>query len=129
MVGYYKNAEATAAATTADGWFDTGDLGFVHSRQPVMTGRHKDVLVIRSANYPCHEIESVVEKVEGVTPTFVAAGAEHDSDTGSDELVLFCVFASSDPTQRLATAREIRPAGAQATEPDRRPWLGGVRGD
>lgn len=107
MVEYFKNREANAAARTADGWFDTGDLGFVRKGRLVMTGRDKDVLVIRSANYPCHEIETVAESVEGVLPTFVAACSEHVPDSGTDELVLFCALASADPQQRQVTLREV----------------------
>jgi acyl-CoA synthetase (AMP-forming)/AMP-acid ligase II/NADP-dependent 3-hydroxy acid dehydrogenase YdfG len=91
MVGYHNNPTANAEAFTDDGWFVTGDLAFVHGGRLVITGREKEV-VVRSANYSCHEIESVVERVDGVLPTFVAAGSEHDPDTGTDELVVLCVL-------------------------------------
>jgi acyl-CoA synthetase (AMP-forming)/AMP-acid ligase II/NAD(P)-dependent dehydrogenase (short-subunit alcohol dehydrogenase family)/acyl carrier protein len=107
MVGYHENPAATAAAMTADAWFDTGDLGFVHDDRLVLTGREKDVLVIRSANYPCHEIEAVVGDVAGVLPTFVAACGDFDAETGTDELVLFCVFASEDPHVRRDVIRDL----------------------
>lgn len=110
MVGYYRNPAADAASTTADGWFDTGDLGFVHNGRLVMTGREKDLIVIRSANYPCHEIESVVERVAGVLPTYAAAGSEHDAETGTDELIVFCVLTTADPAGRQ---RVLRDVGAQ----------------
>ncbi|MEV7711696.1 SDR family NAD(P)-dependent oxidoreductase [Streptomyces sp. NPDC088270] len=107
MVEYFKNPEANAAARTADGWFDTGDLGFVHEGRLTMTGRDKDVLVIRSANYPCHEVEAVAESVEGVLPTFVAACSEHVPASGTDELVLFCAISSADPEQRHSILRQV----------------------
>lgn len=114
MVGYHRNAEATAKVTTADGWFDTGDLGFVHDGRLVMTGREKDIIVIRSANYPCHEIEAVVGGVNGVVPTLVAACGDRQAETGTDELVLFCVFESDDPHVRRDVVREItRRVGAE----------------
>lgn len=108
MPGYHRNSEATDAATTADGWFDTGDLGFVHGGRLTMTGREKDVIVIRSANYPCHEIESVVGDIGGVVPTLVAACGDRNPRTGADELVLFCAFVSEDPEARRGVVSKIR---------------------
>ena len=107
MTGYHNNPRANEEAFTADGWFDTGDLAFVHEGRLVMTGREKDMIVIRSANYPCHEIESVVERIDGVLPTFVAACSEHDADAGTDELVIFAVLAAGEPHARRAVVETV----------------------
>ncbi len=47
MEGYYRNPEATAKAIDADGWFDTGDLGWIsQDGNLVLTGRAKDTIVL-----------------------------------------------------------------------------------
>ncbi len=47
MQGYYKNPEATEKAIDAEGWFNSGDLGWVTPRQDiVLTGRAKDTIVL-----------------------------------------------------------------------------------
>jgi long-chain acyl-CoA synthetase len=47
MQGYYKNPEATAKAIDPQGWFDTGDLGYVSKWDDlVITGRAKDTIVL-----------------------------------------------------------------------------------
>ncbi|WP_026098118.1 AMP-binding protein [Kamptonema formosum] len=47
MAGYYQNSEATAKAIDKDGWFDTGDLGWVTAANDlVLTGRAKDTIVL-----------------------------------------------------------------------------------
>lgn len=47
MQGYYGNIQATAKAIDSDGWFDTGDLGFLTPEgQLVITGRAKDTIVL-----------------------------------------------------------------------------------
>ncbi|MBW4671604.1 MAG: AMP-binding protein [Cyanomargarita calcarea GSE-NOS-MK-12-04C] len=47
MQGYYQNPEATAKAIDSEGWFDSGDLGFVTQQNDlVLTGRAKDTIVL-----------------------------------------------------------------------------------
>lgn len=47
MQGYYKNPTATQKAITPEGWFDTGDLGWVSPQGDlVITGRAKDTIVL-----------------------------------------------------------------------------------
>jgi long-chain acyl-CoA synthetase len=47
MQGYYKNPTATQKAINPDGWFDTGDLGWVSEQDDlVITGRAKDTIVL-----------------------------------------------------------------------------------
>jgi long-chain acyl-CoA synthetase len=47
MQGYYKNPEATAKAIDPQGWFDTGDLGYISKWDDlVITGRAKDTIVL-----------------------------------------------------------------------------------
>ncbi|MBE9055811.1 long-chain fatty acid--CoA ligase [Sphaerospermopsis sp. LEGE 08334] len=47
MQGYYKNPEATKKVIDAEGWFDSGDLGWVTPHNDlVLTGRAKDTIVL-----------------------------------------------------------------------------------
>ncbi|MBW4615145.1 MAG: long-chain fatty acid--CoA ligase [Desmonostoc vinosum HA7617-LM4] len=47
MQGYYQNPEATAKAIDSEGWFDSGDLGWVSAQNDlVLTGRAKDTIVL-----------------------------------------------------------------------------------
>ncbi|TXM63986.1 fatty acyl-AMP ligase [Methylobacterium sp. WL12] len=40
-----------------DGWFETGDLGFLKGNEVFITGRSKDVLIKNGVNMPAHLIE------------------------------------------------------------------------
>lgn len=47
MQGYYNNNQATAKAIDSEGWFDSGDLGWVTAQNDlVLTGRAKDTIVL-----------------------------------------------------------------------------------
>jgi long-chain acyl-CoA synthetase len=48
MQGYYRKPDATAAVLSADGWFNTGDIGMLtHDNELRITGRAKDTIVLR----------------------------------------------------------------------------------
>lgn len=108
MRGYHGNAEANQAAFDAEGWFRTGDLAFVHDGQLVIAGRKKDQIVVRGANYIAHELESVVEEVDGVRVTYSAAAGVREPGEGSDRLVVFFVPARWDTDSLTRTLQDIR---------------------
>jgi acyl transferase domain-containing protein/acyl-CoA synthetase (AMP-forming)/AMP-acid ligase II/thioesterase domain-containing protein/SAM-dependent methyltransferase/acyl carrier protein len=110
--GYYRNDEANRAAFVGDGWFDSGDLGFLTEGRLCITGRAKEMIISRGTHYYCSEIEDVVTDVGGVEPTFVAACAIADPTIGSDGLAIFFVPRSPEAGDLLAIIRAIRAAVA-----------------
>ncbi|MEM6793888.1 MAG: SDR family NAD(P)-dependent oxidoreductase, partial [Acidobacteriota bacterium] len=89
--GYLNNGEANAEAFVGDGWFRSGDLGFLDRGSLVITGREKEVIIIRGANFYCYEIEDAVAGVPGVAPTWCAAVAVDEAESGSETLAVFYV--------------------------------------
>src|SRR5690606_22622217 len=77
--GYWRNPEATAKAfVERDGrtWLRTGDLGCLRSGELYVTGRLKDMLIIRGHNLYPQDIERAVEtEVDAVRKGRVAAFA------------------------------------------------------
>ncbi len=108
MRGYHANPEANRTSYASDGWFRTGDLGFVHNGSMVVTGRKKDQIIVRGVNSVAHEIEAAVERIEGVEVTFVAAAGIRTPQEGSDRLAVFYVPTSWDVTAVQRTGTEIR---------------------
>jgi len=87
--GYYQNPEMNQEVFTEDGWFKTGDLGFLRHGALTITGRSKDVIIINGSNYYTHEIEAVVEEVAGVEVSYTAACATRSAGSDTDQLVVF----------------------------------------
>lgn len=87
--GYYNNPEANVEAFLEDGWFETGDLGFISDGHLVVTGRVKEMLIINGANYYSKAIEMAVETVQGVEVSYTAACAVRDGQGATDKLAIF----------------------------------------
>ena len=59
FAGYYNNPEATASAFTSDGWFKTGDAGFIENNTLTLTDRIKDMFKTSNGKYVApQEIET-----------------------------------------------------------------------
>ncbi|MEV8536216.1 SDR family NAD(P)-dependent oxidoreductase [Streptomyces sp. NPDC051211] len=108
MRGYFANEEANREAYDSEGWFRTGDLAFVHDGEVVIAGRKKDQIIVRGINYMAHELESVVERVDGVRVTFSAAVGVREPGAGSDDLAVFFVPTGWDADTLDRTAAEVR---------------------
>jgi len=89
MLGYYNNPEANAAAFTADGWFRTGDIGYMDKDGFVyITGRMKSVIVLENGkNVFPEEIEEYLADIETIAECVVVG---RKGATG-DEVILTAV--------------------------------------
>ncbi|WP_423141544.1 class I adenylate-forming enzyme family protein [Parablastomonas sp. CN1-191] len=70
--GYWNNAEATAAALTADGWFRSGDLGYLDGDGYLfIVDRKKDIIIRGGENISCIEVEQALYAHPGVAEASV----------------------------------------------------------
>jgi len=61
FLGYWKNEEATAAAYTSDGYFRTGDLGYLDEDDYLfIVDRKKDIIIRGGENIACIEVEEAI---------------------------------------------------------------------
>ena len=71
MLGYYRDPEATAAATV-DGWLRTGDLAVMHADGYVeIRDRSKDVIISGGENIASVEVERVLDSHPDVVESVV----------------------------------------------------------
>ena len=87
--GYYNAPDLNAEAFTDDGWFKTGDLGYIADGRLTITGREKDIIIINSVNYYSHEIESVIEDLSGIEASYTAACGVRNPGADTDQLIVF----------------------------------------
>jgi fatty-acyl-CoA synthase len=84
MAGYYHSTEP---ALCADGYLDTGDMGYLLDGQIVITGRAKDLILHNGRNIWPQDIEWMAEQIEPLRTGDVAAFAIEGED-GDDEVVV-----------------------------------------
>ncbi len=82
MIGYYDNEEANAAAFTEDGWFRTGDIGYLDGDSYLyITGRLKTVIVLENGkNVFPEEIEEYLSNIELIAESVVVGRSESLAD-------------------------------------------------
>ena len=106
MQGYYESPEASAAALSADGWLDTGDLGFLIEGELTPTGRAKDLILLNGRNIWPQDLEWTAEsEVEGVRSGDVAAFSVPDAD--DEKLMVLVQCRSSNPDARSKIAEDV----------------------
>ncbi|NPB03113.1 MAG: long-chain fatty acid--CoA ligase [Thermotogae bacterium] len=108
MKGYYKNEKATKEVFTEDGWFLTGDIGYLDSDGYLyITGRKKAVIVTRGGKniYP-EEIESKILESPFVEEILVF-GAKNP--TTGDEEVQALVYPNLDMVRQEAKRQGVQP--------------------
>lgn len=73
MMGYYKDPERSAQAIDSDGWYHTGDLGYIDEQEYVyITGRKKSIIITGNGKnvYP-EELEFYLQKSEYISESMV----------------------------------------------------------
>mgnify|MGYP002868742550 CR=1 FL=1 len=86
FTGYYKNPEATAEVIH-DGWFYTGDLGYMEKDgHIVLTGRKKNVIITKNGkNVFPEEIEYQLSLFDEILESMVFEG---EADNKDDDVIV-----------------------------------------
>lgn len=113
--GYFRAPDRTATALK-DGWYKTGDIGFIDSGELFVCGRLDDRIIVGGRNLYAHQIEQLTAGVPGVVPGRVVAMGVYHADIGSERLVIAAEI-SGEPgaiskmiIQALDTSLGLRPA-------------------
>jgi acyl-CoA synthetase (AMP-forming)/AMP-acid ligase II len=109
----YRNYPEKTAEVLADGWYYSGDYGFMHEGECYVIGRKKDVVIVAGNNVYPEDVEDVVGGVDGVVPGRVIAFGADDEASGTEVL---CVVAETDAeieADRKAVRLAVLKAGMQ----------------
>ncbi len=80
MKGYWTRPDETARVFTSDGWFRSGDMGFMDGRGSIkITDRKKDMIIVSGFNVYPNEVEDVVMLHAGVLEAAAIGAADEKS--------------------------------------------------
>ena len=90
MLGYYNNPEANAEAFTEDGWFRTGDIGYMDDEGFIfITGRKKNVIILSNGkNVFPEELEEHLASIPEILESVVLT---RKSENGEEVITAICV--------------------------------------
>jgi acyl-CoA synthetase (AMP-forming)/AMP-acid ligase II len=107
LTGYYNRPDATEKAFR-DGWYLTGDYGYVSNREVFVSGRKKDMIIVGGKNIYPQDLESLTYEVPGVHAGRSVAFGMFDEAQGTEDVVIIAEVDSEDAQEQQKIADAIR---------------------
>ncbi len=109
LKGYYNRPEETEQAFL-DGWYLTGDYGYMAEGELYVTGRKKDLIIVGGKNIYPQDLEQLAMEEPGVHPGRVVAFGIFDERSGTEEVVVVAEVDTEDAQEQLHIADRVRQA-------------------
>ncbi|MCI0556288.1 MAG: AMP-binding protein, partial [Anaerolineae bacterium] len=107
LTGYYHRDDATQQAFH-DGWYLTGDYGFIADGEVFVSGRKKDMIIVGGRNVYPQDLEALTYEVAGVHAGRSVAFCIYNEEEGTEDVVVIAEVDSSDPAEQQKVADAIR---------------------
>jgi acyl-CoA synthetase (AMP-forming)/AMP-acid ligase II len=107
LTEYYNRDDLTQKAFT-DGWYLTGDYGFMLNGELFVSGRKKDMIIVGGKNVYPQDLESLTYEVPGVHAGRSVAFGIFDEEQGTEEVVIIAEVDSDDAAEQQKIADAIR---------------------
>lgn len=106
MAGYFGAPDETTRVMDADGWLDTGDLGYLIDGQVVITGRAKDLVIVNGRNLWPQDLEWALEEGVGALRSGDVAVVSVEGED-NEEIVILVQCRTTDKAAREMLAIQI----------------------
>ena len=91
-----------------DGWYHTGDMGYLADGELYVVGRQKDLIINAGKNIYPQDIEAIINTVPGVYPGRAVAFGVPDEREGTELLAVIAEVTTDDPDERKLINKTIR---------------------
>jgi fatty-acyl-CoA synthase len=106
LTDYYKRDDLQPF--DRDGWYRTGDKGYIADGEIYIVGRSKDLIINAGKNVYPQDIEAIVNSVDGVHPGRVVAFGVPDEREGTELIAVVAEADVLDPVSRKQLTQVIR---------------------
>jgi acyl-CoA synthetase (AMP-forming)/AMP-acid ligase II len=107
LTGYFHRPDLTEKAM-CDGWYLTGDMGYLKNGEVYITGRKKDIIIVGGKNVYPQDLELLASEVTGVHPGRVVAFGVIDERAGTEEIVVVAETDLAAEEAQQQVADEVR---------------------
>ncbi len=108
MLDRYFNRPDLTEKAFLDGWYLSGDLGYLANGELYITGRKKDLIIVGGKNIYPQDLERLAGDLPGVHPGRVVAFGVFNETMGTEEVVLVAESDEREPDRRQSLAEQIR---------------------
>lgn len=105
--GYFKLPEESAKFIE-NGWFYTGDLGYLADGELYITGRKKDLIIVHGKNYYSHDIEYIANHAHGIKKGRCVAIGVYNDKIGSEDVVLIAETELLSEQEKNIIVKEVK---------------------
>lgn len=107
LIGYFNRPDVTEKAFS-DGWYLTGDYGFLLNGELFVSGRKKDMIIVGGKNVYPQDLETLSYEVPGVHAGRSVAFGLFDEAQGTEEVVIIAEVDSEDSADQQKIADALR---------------------
>lgn len=100
LTEYFNRPDATEAAIK-NGWYLTGDYGYLADGELYVSGRKKDLIIVGGKNVYPQDLESLAGEVTGVRKGRCVAFGMYDEESGTEEVVIIAEAESQESDKEL----------------------------
>lgn len=107
LTGYFNRPDLTEKAFR-NGWYLTGDYGFISEGELFVSGRKKDMIIVGGKNVYPQDLEMLSYEVPGVHAGRSVAFGMYDEEQGTEEVVIIAEVDSEDAAEQQRIADALR---------------------
>jgi fatty-acyl-CoA synthase len=107
LTGYFNRPDLTEKAFR-DGWYLTGDYGYISNGEVFVSGRKKDMIIVGGKNIYPQDLEALTYEVPGVHAGRSVAFGMFDETQGTEDVVVIAEVDSQDTEEQQRIADAIR---------------------